>query len=156
MTLGISTHQHVVDLVRVLKNPEATRGSIKAGLTDSMLDPTSSNCGDRIMKSINFVVRLWLMIDVGDYLSAFTPEQTQLQWGHESIRSLIESEINVNQVLDSKVKLEKTFNAYNLEKVARIKIYWTNNLDDRLRMMDDDTRVAVFHHAFFLQCHKMW
>jgi hypothetical protein len=105
---------------------------------------------------MNFAVRMWLMLYVGDYLSGFTPEQTQLHWEGESIRSLIESEFNVNFVLESKVKLEKIFNAYSLETVSGIKIYWTNNLADHLRMMDDDRRVAVFHHAFFLQCHKTW
>lgn len=154
--LGISTHQDVVDIALCLRNPEATRQSVKNSLTQLSQDSISSDPDNRMRRSMNFAVRLWLMLDVGDYLSGFIPGQTQLHWGDESLRSLIESEFNVNFVLESKIKLEKMFNAYSLERVAGIKIYWTNNLADHLRMMDDDSRVAIFHHAFFLQCHKTW
>lgn len=154
--LGISTHQNVVDIARCLRDPTATRQSVKNDLPQVSSDLICSNPDSRMLKSVNFVVRLWLMLDVGDYLGGFMPGQTQLQWGDETIRSLIESEFSLNPTLDSKIKLEKTFTAYTLERVARIKIYWTNNLADHLRMMDDDKRVAVFHHAFFLQCHKTW
>lgn len=54
------------------------------------------------------------------------------------------------------VKLEKLFNAYNLSRIAGIEIVWTSNLSDHLRRQEDDTRVAVFHHAFFLENGLEW
>jgi len=153
---GISTHQDVVDIAHCLRNPDATRRSVKGSVTQVSSDSEAGDPESRMLRSINFAVRLWLMLDVGDYLSGFTLGQTQLHWGNQTIRSLIESEFNKKSVLESKTKLEKMFNAYSLETVAGIKIYWTNNLADHLRMMDDDSMVAIFHHAFFLQCHKTW
>jgi hypothetical protein len=49
------------------------------------------------------------------------------------------------------IKLEKSFNALNVQRIGGIKIWWTNNLADHLRMMDDDKAVFVFHHASFLE-----
>jgi hypothetical protein len=153
---GISTHENVFATVHFLRDPGATRQSIKDKLIRKYPDLASSDYDDWIFKSVNFAVRLWLMLDVGDYMSGVLPGQTRLCWGEESIRNLINSEFNINPVLDSNIKLEKMFNACNLERLAGIKICWTNNLADHLRMMDDDRRVAIFHHAFFLQCHKTW
>jgi hypothetical protein len=52
------------------------------------------------------------------------------------------------------IKLEKQFNALNLQRIAGIRISWTDNLTDHLRMMDDDKTVAVFYHASFLKYQK--
>ncbi|KAK4461478.1 hypothetical protein QBC42DRAFT_270086 [Cladorrhinum samala] len=49
------------------------------------------------------------------------------------------------------VKLEKIFKASNLCRIAGLRIVWTDNLADHLRLSDDDTRVHIFHHASFLQ-----
>ncbi|KAL8877912.1 MAG: hypothetical protein Q9198_004171 [Flavoplaca austrocitrina] len=51
------------------------------------------------------------------------------------------------------VKLPQTFTAANLEKIAGIRIVWTNNLADHLLLRDDDTKVMLFHHvsALYLQ-----
>jgi hypothetical protein len=52
------------------------------------------------------------------------------------------------------IKLEKQFNALNLQRIAGIRISWTDNLADHLRMMDGDKTVAVFYHASFLEYQK--
>ena len=51
------------------------------------------------------------------------------------------------------VKLPQTFTAANLEKIADIRIVWTNNLADHLLLRDDDTKVMLFPHvsALYLQ-----
>jgi len=50
------------------------------------------------------------------------------------------------------VKLEKIFNARNLGRIAGIEIEWTKNLADHLRLIDEDRKVAIFHHATYLEC----
>ncbi|KAH8593924.1 hypothetical protein B0O99DRAFT_515010 [Bisporella sp. PMI_857] len=45
------------------------------------------------------------------------------------------------------IMLDKKFNAFNIERKAGIKIIWTNNLEDHLCLKDEDTRLAIFHHA---------
>ncbi len=52
---------------------------------------------------------------------------------------------------NERVKLDKFFTAKNLSRLAGIKIYWTNNLADHLRILDEDSEVAIFHHALFLE-----
>ena len=52
------------------------------------------------------------------------------------------------------IKLEKQFNALNLHRIAGIRIFWTDNLADHLRMMNDDKTVAIFYHASFLEYQK--
>jgi hypothetical protein len=66
------------------------------------------------------------------------------------------SRLPLQKVLKEHVKLEKLFNAYNLSRIARIEVVWTSNLADHLRMQDDDTRVAIFQHAFFLENQLGW
>jgi hypothetical protein len=58
--------------------------------------------------------------------------------------------------MSESVKLEKIFNARNLEHIAGIKVRWTSNLADHLRMRDDDTAVELFHYASFLRFHQTW
>jgi hypothetical protein len=91
--LGISTHQHVFHLVRLLQKPEASKQFIKDNLTRMLPNQTSTDYHNRILKSINFVVRLWLMLDVGDYISGSFLGQTRLCWENESIRTLIDSNL---------------------------------------------------------------
>ncbi|KUJ11004.1 uncharacterized protein LY89DRAFT_654631 [Mollisia scopiformis] len=57
-------------------------------------------------------------------------------------------------VLNEKVKLDKVFNARNLQQICGIKIRWTSNLADYLMMRNDDTAVEIFHCAAFLRCHE--
>jgi hypothetical protein len=52
------------------------------------------------------------------------------------------------------VKLDRIFNARNLGRIAGIEVYWTNNLFDHLRLIDEDRKVAVFHYASFLKCQR--
>jgi len=53
-----------------------------------------------------------------------------------------------------RVKLDRPFTARNLERIAGLKIVWTDNLPDHLRLMRDDTEVAIYHHASFLEHQK--
>jgi hypothetical protein len=153
---GVSTHLDVVNIVHLLRERNATRLSVKDSLMTTLSRSGSTHFEEALQKAINLVIRLWLMIDVGDYMNGIIPGQTRLCWADDSLQNLVKSEFINEPILQSKLKLEKTFMAFNLERVAGIKIFWTDNLADHLRMMDDDTRVAVFHHAFFLHCHKKW
>lgn len=48
-------------------------------------------------------------------------------------------------------RFERLFNAYNLNRIAGIKLKWTCNLADHLRLVDDDRTVLIFHCVSFLQ-----
>ena len=44
----------------------------------------------------------------------------------------------------------------NVERIGGLRIIWTSNLADHLRLHDDDTRLSIFHHATFLHYQKSW
>jgi hypothetical protein len=55
-------------------------------------------------------------------------------------------------VTDGNTRFEAVFSAFHMEDKADMKICWTNNLDDHLRVVnDDDKMVPIFHHASFLK-----
>jgi hypothetical protein len=43
-----------------------------------------------------------------------------------------------------KIKFDSKFSAYNLERLAGIKILWTNNIADHLRLVEDDSKLCIF------------
>ena len=53
-----------------------------------------------------------------------------------------------------RVKLDRIFTTRNLERIAGLQIIWTSNILDHLRLMVDDTRIAIYHHASCLEYHK--
>ena len=80
--------------------------------------------------------------------------ETKLDWKDGTIKDLVNSEIVCQSDMNEGVKLEKIFNARNPERIAGIKIRWTSNLADHLRMREEDTAVEIFHYASFLRFHK--
>ncbi|EDN98828.1 hypothetical protein SS1G_13687 [Sclerotinia sclerotiorum 1980 UF-70] len=51
-----------------------------------------------------------------------------------------------------RVRLEKEFNACNLERIAGLQIEWTMNLADHLQLTDEENKVSIFCYASFLEC----
>jgi len=148
-------HQDIIDIVRLLRAPGATREDIKSSLRSRLPELPLENVEDVLSNTIDLAVRLWLMVNIGDFRRILVPGRS-LYWTQGSLRDFITSEFCKQNILKERVKLEKLFNAHNLGRIAGIEIVWTSNLADHLRMQDDDTRVAVFHHAFFLENRLEW
>jgi hypothetical protein len=97
------------------------------------------------------------MIDVGELKHGFVPGQKSLLWDHGTLKDVLEERFGLPTATPLRVvrvKLDRIFNARNLERIAGLQIVWTDNISDHLRLMVDDTRIAIFHHAFFLEHHK--
>ena len=80
-----------------------------------------------------------------------------LEWKEGNLQAFVHNYFSVPPIRGhDRLKLEKSFYALNIQKIGGIRIRWTNNLDDHLRMVDDDTALFIFHHASFLehQLHK--
>jgi hypothetical protein len=113
----------------------------------------SSNENKALDSSIDLAIRLLLMMRVGHLPNQFSAYKA-LSWDEgSSLREFVWSSFKPRGALNHEhVKLEKIFNARNLERIAGIRIKWTNNFADHLRILDDDdTQVAIFHHASFLE-----
>lgn len=107
--------------------------------------------------TLSLVVRLMLMVEVGslEKSSGFVYQPSYrplLEWTENDLTSLarrlfpFSPQIDCGGVLDS-----TTFDAWSLENVAGIKIEFTDNLADHLRLFNDDTQLYVFHHVAYLE-----
>lgn len=104
--------------------------------------------------SINLVARVLLMIKFGDIPHECLGGR-RLEWTHGTLLEFIHNYFCRPAALGhERIKLEKSFNALNVKRIGGIEIWWTDNLAEHLRMMDDDKAVAIFHHASFLECQR--
>jgi hypothetical protein len=105
--------------------------------------------------SVDLAARLLSMVDIGSLQYGFSGSR-QLVWNHGSLKEYIAGYFDIPPAIGhGHLKLPDIFKARTLDQIAGIEIFWTNNLADHLRMIDEDKRVAIFHHVSFLECqHK--
>ncbi len=150
---SVETHRDIMTMAKLLKQ-SLTRVEVRKHMTDVL---KSANITQQD-NAINLVARLMLMIRIGKVPHEFC-EGRYLEWDWEggSLSDFVHQNFAVPPTRDrDRIKLEKSFNALNVQRIGGIKIWWTDNLADHLQMMDDDKAVFIFHHASFLehQSHK--
>jgi hypothetical protein len=148
----VRKHQHIIDIGRQLGRGQP-RDTIKADLKNLFTTDEERPDQDEILdNTVDLVARLCLMVNIGAYKSTVT-QATRLLWNIPYLQDFLQACFTATQeVNDGNVRFEKVFTAFNLERIADVKICWTNNLADHLRMVnDDDKMVAIFHHASFLK-----
>jgi hypothetical protein len=153
----IKTHADVADIVNHLKQPIMTRERLQDHLRTKVQPPSTNDDDEPLCDIIDLAVRLWLMIDVGKIQHGFVPGQKPLLWEAGSLKDLVQDRFAGLAAVPSRVvrvKLDRLFTARNLERIAGLQIIWTDNISDHLRLMVDDTRIAIYHHVSFLEHHK--
>lgn len=162
----VETHSDIMNIAQLLQQP-LPREEVRKQMS-SFLRATNEEQHDN---SINLVARLLLMIKFGDLPHECLGERS-VEWSRGTFSEFIHGYFSCPSALHAPdgspppynppacihdhIKLEKQFNALNLQRIAGIQISWIDNLADHLRMMDDDKTVAIFYHASFLeyQLHK--
>lgn len=143
------THRDITDIASYIRNGQQ-REDIKQIITSKLLTCNSPD-DDRIAENtIDLAASLLLMMQFRDLpfgISRWRP----LKWTHGSLQDFLKSQWGSKPMLKEMVKLESIFNAPNLIRIAGIRIEWTDNLNDHLRMIGDDTAIMIFHHASFLE-----
>ncbi len=148
----IRTHQDLIDNIDELRDIQATRSSLKTRLRARLRSSETGDSNRLLCDAIDLGARIWLMTSIGTFRNIVGPAQRTLQWkDDENLRTLLSREYFHQTDLKDQVKLERLFNARTIVRIAGIKITWTGNLADHLRLLDDDTRVVIFHHASFLK-----
>lgn len=143
------THQDIVDLISLFKEG-LPRDTIRQRLR-LKLTKTHHNEDELVDRAIDLAASLLLMIDFGSIEYGFSGRQ-QLEWSTEPLKDCVSSYFESTSVLGHEgVKLQRVFNALNLDRIAGVEIVPTTNLLDHLRLTDDDTKLYVFHHASFLK-----
>ena len=143
--ISVQTHREILHIISLLQ-ANLSRAEIVAKL--------NVQCGnlDLIAASIDLAARIWLTLSVGILPNSLSPG-TSVTWNDGRLSSTLHSLWSLPRLSDS-IKLPKSFNAANIEKIAGIKIEWTSNLVDHLRLEDDDTKVLIYHQLSFLELHQ--
>lgn len=145
---SVETHRDIMTIAKLLQQ-SLTRAEVRKHMTD-VLKLANITQQDN---SINLVARLMLMIRIGKVPHEYSKgEYLEWDWERANLREFVHSNFAVHPArARDRIKLEKSFNALNVQRIGGIKIWWTDNLADHLRMMDDDKAVFIFHHASFLE-----
>ncbi len=147
--ISTTTHSTLADIVCLVKDRNEEKESIRRQ-TKATLPNYSDESVDVL---ISLAARLWTMACIGEIKQCLTLGRT-LIWRDGSLIQLLASAFTPNLATKEDVVLPKSFNAMSCEKVAGIRIRWTSNLLDHLKMTDEDQTVYIFHHAAFLNLHK--
>jgi hypothetical protein len=148
------THQDVLDVVAALKKGQL-RDDIRKTL---LLKLTKSHDNeDKLVDcSIDLAASLWLIINFSSIQYSFS-RRRQLHWQTKSLNQRIASGFTSSPLLSYRgVKLQRVFNARNLDHIAGVKILPTANLLNHLRLTNNNMKLYVFHHVSVLryQLHK--
>lgn len=129
---------------------------VHLGHTD---DICQDNDRDTAKCLIALTLRVWLMCNIGGIGGEVNVDQRGIDWEHGDIRALLSQAFPKENKLNYMSRLDRSFQARNLEKLGSIQVLWTDNLLDHLRLHDPSDegmpfRVSIFHHAQFLTYHQ--
>ncbi|PVH96274.1 hypothetical protein DM02DRAFT_569914 [Periconia macrospinosa] len=101
--------------------------------------------------SVRLVVRLTTMVDIG-YLPG-TNAHISLPWDSEQtdLKTLLATYFKGSSTDSEKIKFETEMTAFNITRYTGLKIRWTDNLADHLRLIENDKELCIFHHITFLK-----
>lgn len=147
------THEHVLEICRILKDNLDYKDVQDRVQKDVFKNKSYAQNPKAFDSSVDLVVRLMLMVEMGSIPNGFSGNFT-LAWEQGKLSQGLSKQFSphLNTPLE-RVRLGRVFTARNLERIAGIKIVWTNNLLDHLRLFDSEDGeilVNVFHHASFL------
>lgn len=149
------THQDILEIVAILRK-DLKRDEVRQKLLAKMPRSHSNGSDESLDCSIDLAIRLLLMMKVGHLPNYYSPYKELLWEQGPTLREFVAKTFASRGTFASeRVKLDKFFTARNLSRLAGMKICWTNNLADHLRILDEDTEVAIFHHASFLEAVKL-
>ncbi|KAH8665148.1 hypothetical protein BGZ60DRAFT_470787 [Tricladium varicosporioides] len=142
----VETHKDIADIAKLLRQP-LSRKEVRDHLSTFLRDGDEEQHDN----SINLVGRLLLMTKLGNIPHECLGGKHVI-WDNGSLTEFVHNYFSCPLVVGNvRTKFEKSFNAVNLQRIAGIEIWWTDNLADHLRMSNDDKAVAIFHHVSFLK-----
>jgi len=157
-----ATYRDIVQVIQAIQDENLDRDALNLRLqTKSEIEKSdtdsaktayddSDECADNL---INLSISLWLMIPIGRFRQISQPG-TSLDWQMGSLQDTLALQFKQTAPTKSPITLGKSFNARNIQTIGGIRIIWTDNLGDHLRVHDEPTRVSIFHHFTFLQYHQ--
>lgn len=147
------THDDLVKVVRMIRATD-DRQSIFGEIERKLKNRNLVVKDQMIEGTIDLAARLYSMSNIGELPNALVGGNV-IRWTANSLQSCLAQQFSGQPEASAEpVRFEKIFNAHNLTRVAGLRIKWISDLNDHLRMTDDDRTVAIFHHASFLRLHR--
>ncbi|KEF60828.1 uncharacterized protein A1O9_02390 [Exophiala aquamarina CBS 119918] len=143
-------HSDILEIAKEILNG-TPKERLRNQLRSRWAQPNPENLETAIDASIDLTARLVSMANIG-MLQFGVSAGIKLPWEGGSIQDLINGHFVRPGHQEANARLERNFKGCNLNRNAGIKIVWTSNLADHLRITDEE--VAVFHHASFLKHHR--
>ena len=163
--VSVRTEAELMEIIGYLRDPQETRASIRQKLLlrhttgqtqppPSSQQPVAQNTSTSDLDaSITLAARLFLMISVGEFGHSVSIGRP-IPWGEDSLQTVVDDTFAPGTGQIESFRITKNFNALNLERIARIKVFWTSNLAEHLLLNDDEGTVTLFHHVTFLKMHQ--
>ncbi|CAN9444133.1 unnamed protein product [Alternaria alternata] len=152
----IRKHEDIITIIRQLEEGR-TKGTIKHFLVSLDTRQTSAEVKAQTVEgSIRLAVRLFAMVNVGAPSAYRTWGPSFLPWDdeHVALDTVLADYFVPSSADTGNMIFEEEFTLFNLQRFTGLDIQWSNNLADHLRLIDNDRKLCVFHHATFLQHQK--
>jgi hypothetical protein len=149
----VRKHEDIIAIARSLDDG-LTRREIQMPLLQLDTQDRSDEAKEQMAAgSLKLVVRLMSMIDIGPISSTRIKSRAHLEWQDENLnfKALLTKHLIESCVDPENVKFGSDFNAYNIQRFAGLKIQWTDNINDHLRLIEEETILCIFHHVTFLK-----
>jgi len=151
--ITVREHRDIIAIVRKLEEG-GTKETIKRSLASLVTQQRREEDKYHMAEgAIRLVARLFLMIDVGAPSKYQKWGSSFLPWSDEQddVKTVLADYFVVSSAETGNVVFEEEFTAFNIQRFTGLKIQWTSNLADHLRLIDNERRICIFHHATFLQ-----
>ncbi len=148
--VALHTAQEMNGLVNRLRSDDS-REDILAGLK-AQFASRQLPADDAFENTINLAARLLLMLKFGIVKGQAIPRR-YLRWSTASLGAFVKSYFDeaAPRLNCDHVRLPKAFDAWSISTIGGIAIDFTDNLADHLLLVEDDSKVLIFHHASFLE-----
>lgn len=135
---------------------------IRCGLHKQEIVATlqQKHCGPNGLRSVGeFVDRiasLLVMVDIGESSERGNDARlNRVSWMNGSLENTISNYFSGQTDLSAMtIRLDTSFTIANLTEKAGLRISWTSNLADHLRLDGEQRLVHIFHHVAFLECQR--
>lgn len=142
MTMG-----DMVDIIKLIRSQSETRETVREKTLGKHQHQFKES---EVDVAITLAARLWSISSI-DSLSPPFSTGYSIEWKTGSLHSTLIRHFQPSST--EKGKLPSSFTAEKLDRIAGIKIRWTGNLLDHLKMTDDDSAVYIFHQVSFMALH---
>jgi len=148
----IRCHEDIIRIAEKLENG-ITRAELKTSLIALCSHQRPSDVKDQMAEgSVRLAARLISMVDIGPILYGIQG-RAPISWADErsNLKTLLVENFKESSAAPERIRFEEEFTALNLRRFAGLEIQLTNNLADHLRLIENDTKLCIFHHVTFLR-----